>query len=259
MRAAIATILMACGAWSVSPAWAAQPDNVKEDSAARADGGNRNDAWRFKFHQGRWWYWLPSNHWAVYENGRWLMPPSESPASANTSRANTAAKSEESGSFAEDYPAGPAGPEDEGKSAGYYLSVGGTYSKHAHEHAEILERYAGSGETVPAKIVKEQAQAIHRDVEQAEKSFSKLTTAANDPSPVGETISKLQEGLRQVTETLKLLEKQVQRQGAVQATLVRAQTAIIDNLLTQAHEAARAAEEEQTRREQDEKDRAGID
>ncbi|HVX14877.1 MAG TPA: hypothetical protein VHC22_27050 [Pirellulales bacterium] len=27
--------------------------------------------WRYRYHEGRWWYWLPSNSWAVYDNGRW--------------------------------------------------------------------------------------------------------------------------------------------------------------------------------------------
>lgn len=28
--------------------------------------------WRYRRHAGRWWYWLPKNQWAVWENGRWV-------------------------------------------------------------------------------------------------------------------------------------------------------------------------------------------
>ncbi len=36
------------------------------------------DAWRYKQHNGQWWYWLPSNRWVVWTDGRWMDPPTES-------------------------------------------------------------------------------------------------------------------------------------------------------------------------------------
>lgn len=240
MRAIISTIVLCFSVWSVSAAMAADRENAKS-----------SDSWRFKFHQGHWWYWLPANRWAVYENGRWLLPPEQSPK----------VEAKEGGSFAEDYPVAPVTTEPAKHSADYYLSVGNVFSKHAHEHAEVLERYAASGETVPANIVKEQAKAIHRDVDQAQKSFSQVSVADEETTSddLPGAVKRLQVSLSKVTESLRRLESQVQRQGAVEATLVRGQTAIINRLFQQANEAARAAEEAQRKYEQNQKDLAGVD
>ena len=33
----------------------------------------RSDAnWRYRYFQGRWWYWLPSNGWSYWDGTRWL-------------------------------------------------------------------------------------------------------------------------------------------------------------------------------------------
>jgi hypothetical protein len=31
------------------------------------------NAWRFKQHEGRWWYWLPSNRWVYWQNSAWVL------------------------------------------------------------------------------------------------------------------------------------------------------------------------------------------
>jgi hypothetical protein len=33
--------------------------------------------WRYRQHEGRWWYWLPSNRWVMWQDGRWVDPPAE--------------------------------------------------------------------------------------------------------------------------------------------------------------------------------------
>lgn len=35
---------------------------------AAASGPNQ---WRYKWHQGRWWYWTPAKNWVVYLNNAW--------------------------------------------------------------------------------------------------------------------------------------------------------------------------------------------
>jgi hypothetical protein len=30
------------------------------------------DAWRYKFHNGYWWYWTADNQWLYFANGQWL-------------------------------------------------------------------------------------------------------------------------------------------------------------------------------------------
>ncbi len=34
-------------------------------------GGDRGERWRFRFDNGRWWYWSPENRWSYYDNGNW--------------------------------------------------------------------------------------------------------------------------------------------------------------------------------------------
>lgn len=31
-----------------------------------------DDAWRYLFHQGRWWYWSPSERWSYFDGKRWV-------------------------------------------------------------------------------------------------------------------------------------------------------------------------------------------
>jgi hypothetical protein len=45
------------------------------ESNPSADGEN---GWRYRQHEGRWWYWLPSNRWVMWDDGRWIDPPAES-------------------------------------------------------------------------------------------------------------------------------------------------------------------------------------
>ncbi|MCC7086975.1 MAG: hypothetical protein IT427_18400 [Pirellulales bacterium] len=30
-----------------------------------------NDRWRFRFHNGEWWYWMPGNFWVYYRGNHW--------------------------------------------------------------------------------------------------------------------------------------------------------------------------------------------
>jgi hypothetical protein len=29
------------------------------------------EQWRFKMHNGTWWYWMPDNYWMIYRDGSW--------------------------------------------------------------------------------------------------------------------------------------------------------------------------------------------
>lgn len=38
----------------------------------------RPDAWRYRWHQGYWWYYTPQQTWLVYQNNAWkpfIVPP----------------------------------------------------------------------------------------------------------------------------------------------------------------------------------------
>ena len=35
-------------------------------------GGKLAEKWRYRRHNGRWWYWMPSKRWAVWDDNRWI-------------------------------------------------------------------------------------------------------------------------------------------------------------------------------------------
>lgn len=39
-----------------------------------------DQSWRYRYYQGRWWYWRPSNSWAVYDQDRWVPYQARAPA-----------------------------------------------------------------------------------------------------------------------------------------------------------------------------------
>ena len=46
--------------------------------ANRRSSTTDDNQWRYRQHDGRWWYWLPSNRWVLWQDGRWVDPPTES-------------------------------------------------------------------------------------------------------------------------------------------------------------------------------------
>lgn len=41
-------------------------------SAGPTSARTPSDAWRYRYHAGRWWYWLPSESWAWHDGRRWI-------------------------------------------------------------------------------------------------------------------------------------------------------------------------------------------
>lgn len=56
------------------------------DSPQKTQSMWAGQSWRYRYHQGRWWYWRPSNSWAVYEQNRWV--PYQSLSSARRDHRN---------------------------------------------------------------------------------------------------------------------------------------------------------------------------
>lgn len=48
-----------------TPGGANVPGNVA------ASGPVQDNQWRYRWHNGRWWYWTPANNWVVYLNNAW--------------------------------------------------------------------------------------------------------------------------------------------------------------------------------------------
>lgn len=45
---------------------------ASNSDAASRPAADKSGRWRYKYHDGRWWYWLPSNSWVFYHNQRWV-------------------------------------------------------------------------------------------------------------------------------------------------------------------------------------------
>lgn len=43
-----------------------------------------DNLWRFKYHQGRWWYWMPDKQWVYWSTNRWLQLPQRTAAAQAT-------------------------------------------------------------------------------------------------------------------------------------------------------------------------------
>lgn len=43
---------------------------VEKQSSVQTQGAVK-DRWRYTFHNGEWWYWLPTNRWVYWRNDRW--------------------------------------------------------------------------------------------------------------------------------------------------------------------------------------------
>ena len=64
---ALIFLVVGGGAAALALAEAPTPSSAPQAAARLAA-----PSWRYRHHDGRWWYWLPSNSWAVYENQRWV-------------------------------------------------------------------------------------------------------------------------------------------------------------------------------------------
>lgn len=49
---------------------------VPETAAGTVEETDRvavpDNQWRFRYHRGTWWYWLPSSRWVYWRNGTWI-------------------------------------------------------------------------------------------------------------------------------------------------------------------------------------------
>ncbi|HXT59536.1 MAG TPA: hypothetical protein VN699_12925 [Pirellulales bacterium] len=73
-RTVVAVGLLAAAAWQI-PAVQAQVTSRAISPGSEVASGSvseRIDPWRYKYHDGHWWYWLPSNSWVFYDNQRWV-------------------------------------------------------------------------------------------------------------------------------------------------------------------------------------------
>ncbi len=69
--------------------------------AAEQQPAQRQDQWRYTFHNGEWWYWLPAGRWVYWRDNRWndfnpkayIAPKSPGPATASGGGSSVANRS----------------------------------------------------------------------------------------------------------------------------------------------------------------------
>ncbi|HVA47230.1 MAG TPA: hypothetical protein VNH11_12755 [Pirellulales bacterium] len=52
--------------------------------------GTPQNAWRYEFYNGRWWYWTPDDRWAFYNGREWVTSPAQPTAGSKTAAAGAA-------------------------------------------------------------------------------------------------------------------------------------------------------------------------
>ena len=92
LSVAAASVLF--GASATAQAWEepAAPQTRKTPSAAAAvdqkSGPATGEKWRFRQHQGLWWYWLPSEKWVYWSDGKWVNYDPQTYSQLHASRKN---------------------------------------------------------------------------------------------------------------------------------------------------------------------------
>ena len=98
MRAMIWSALAAL-AVGVNVSWAQDSGTAVSASGAPPQAGSAaaagegtgtekspGETWRYRKHQGMWWYWLPSNQWVYWTDDHWVPYEADSYAKLNASR-----------------------------------------------------------------------------------------------------------------------------------------------------------------------------
>jgi hypothetical protein len=85
--ALVALAVCAGAAWAQDSGKAAAANDARPqaDQAAGAEQP-QGETWRYRKHQGLWWYWLPSNKWVYWTDGHWVPYEADSYAQCNASR-----------------------------------------------------------------------------------------------------------------------------------------------------------------------------
>ena len=66
-------LIVALGACQSSSIAAEKPQLAAgAESSTAAPAQPESNAWRYKYYEGRWWYWMPSNSWAWYDGRQWI-------------------------------------------------------------------------------------------------------------------------------------------------------------------------------------------
>jgi hypothetical protein len=65
------SLCLATTAMGQTPSPAATPEVIGAGRAAANDPTTLPDGWRYRWHEGRWWYYLPNEQWVYWNGSAW--------------------------------------------------------------------------------------------------------------------------------------------------------------------------------------------
>jgi hypothetical protein len=65
------TVLSAAHAGGLDSDQSIAVTNAQDSASGQLRASQPDDAWRYRRHGGRWWYWLPSEKWVYWTGDRW--------------------------------------------------------------------------------------------------------------------------------------------------------------------------------------------
>ncbi len=108
-------------------------DHAMSTKSKSSQSGAEANAWRYCWHNGRWWYWMPDNKWVVWTGATWIPYERFVAQTGGYSGAYSASY----GSYDQASPAVSPAP-----SPVYY---GGNYSYSSGRAVSVGSNYAGYG------------------------------------------------------------------------------------------------------------------
>ena len=64
------TALFLCGWLATSAFGQATPTTATDSSSGTS--ATQGERWRYVYHEGRWWYYLPNEQWVIWSGARWI-------------------------------------------------------------------------------------------------------------------------------------------------------------------------------------------
>lgn len=122
----------------------------------------------------------------------------------------------------------------------YYFYEGQTYDAHAYDWARFLNQFSATRELVPIDAVQEVVKAIRRNVEAAQKAYSKLSDATKKNPQSARKLAQIEKEHTRILDLCTTLDPRKDTSAAESETIC-AHCQEIERHLTAVHSASREA------------------
>ena len=124
----------------------------------------------------------------------------------------------------------------------YHFYTGSSTTRHAMDHAAILNYYGAAEQPVPAAVTQSHAKAIRSNVEHSQKAYAALKPAAKSPS-AQEQLATIEKHHKAALEQLEKLDAHGEKDEASHADITAASAAIHKELAAADEAAAKLQKE----------------